>query len=938
MLGIEEVVAIGYGTQKKMTLTGSVAAIRSEDIITTKNENVQNMIAGKITGVRVTQRSAEPGDFNTEFDIRGFGSPLIIIDGVPRDNFTRLDAEDIESLSVLKDASAAVYGVRAANGVILITTKKGNQKPLELTYTGNYGIQMVSYPLPSVGAVDYMIMRNEINMHNPDGGSPVYLEDEIAKYKDGTLQGTDWYDVCMKNSAPQTQHTLSAAGGNEKINYYTSLGYQYQEGFFTSGDLNYDRFNIRSNISSELANHLTMELRLNGIMDQRNQPYNDIEENIINHFRRASPLQSVYANYNPGFLQEGWVAGYNPFAMVSADITGYREYNNKWFQSSLSLDYDIPFVDGLKVKTMISYDTRIGDNKFYEREYNLYNYDEISDTYTPVTHQAPGKVTRQFNNSQSYLYQFSLNYQRLFSQKHNISALLLWEGSRRDGDNFYALREVSLDLDQLFAGNSQNQIGNSNVKSLYQDANLGLVGRLGYDFKSKYLFEYSFRYDGSSKFGPEYQWGFFPSVSAGWRISEENFWKNLKLSFINNAKLRVSYGIMGDDQASSYQFISGYEYPASGSPYGWYGKAPGGHMFGGKYIAGASSLGIPNPMITWYTSRIFNSGVDFDIWSGLLGFSFDCYTRKRSGLLTTRAQSLPSVVGAGLPQENLNSDLTKGYELEIGHRNRIGSLIYNVKGVFSLTHSKNLYVERAEAGNSYENWRNNQNDRFKGITFGYDYFGQFQSYEEIAHDPVYVDRSTLPGDYNYTDWNGDGMISDLDMHPICYTGIPLINFGLTIGADYKGFDLNFVFQGAAYNNIFLERHLYVAGWGDPLANMLTQFLDRWHPADPTKDPYDPNNEWIKGYWAYTGTKADVASMFRINNSDYFRLKSAELGYTLPDLLTKKVGIKTTRIYLNTYNILTFSKRKWIDPETPSDNYGNLYPLNKKIALGLTVKF
>lgn len=932
---LDEVVVVGYGTQKKVTLTGAVSAIKSEDLITTKNENAQNMLTGKIPGVRVMQKSAEPGSFNNNFDIRGMGDPLIIIDGVPRDNMTRLDPNDIESMSVLKDASAAIYGVRAANGVVLITTKKGKEGRVELEYSGNIGWQNPSGAVKSVSAADWMTLKNEKSMHNVNGGTLLYSLDEIEAYRNGTKQGTDWYDAVMRPLAPQTQHTLSARGGNEKTHYYMSAGYLYQESFLRSNSLSYDRFNVRSNVTSKITDRLTVDLNMSGIMDQKDQPYQNSDW-IIRAMQRSPATQPIYANNNQDYLLYGWIEGDNPVAMMDADQVGYKKYNNKWFQTSAQATYDLPWIEGLQAKGMFSYDYQIADNKIYARTYNEYEYDDATGEYLAREREGTSTFRREHYTKQSWLYQVSLNYNHTFNDTHNVSGLLLLEGQRRDGDNFFAKREMALDLDQLFAGNTTNQEGNMSTgdNDLYQEANMGLVGRFGYDYKSKYLAEFSFRYDGSSMFGSGSQWGFFPSGSIGWRISEEDFWKSSKLSFIDNAKIRASYGKLGDDSASSYQFITGYTYPASGD----YNKRPGGYVFNGSYVNSTANKGIANTNITWYIAKTFDVGLDLDAWNKLLGISVDYFSRTRTGLLATRSTSLPSVVGASLPQENLNGDFTHGFDLEVSHYNRIGNFGYNLKGIFSYVRTKDTYVERGTSGNSYENWRNNTNDRYQNIVWGYGDGGRYTSYGDIANSSVYTGYATLPGDYKYLDWNGDGIISDLDKYPIGYENRPLINFSLNIGADWNGFDLNLLFQGATMQyNRYIEQ-LREPMWGNDYSNALDYFMDRWHPVDPTADPYDPSTEWVSGEYAYTGTLADEYSAYNVHNSSYIRLKSAELGYTFPQKWIGRSGIKNLRLYVNGYNLFTI-KGVPFDPEhSGNDSYGNLYPLNRTFSVGVNVKF
>lgn len=933
---LDEVVVVGYGTQKKVTLTGAVSAVKAEDIIATKNENAQNMLTGKVAGLRVVQKSSEPGAFNNNFDIRGLGTPLVIIDGIPRDNFSRMDANDIESFSVLKDASAAIYGVRAANGVVLITTKSGKSEKTELNYSGNVGWQMPSGLPHVVNAVDWMTLWNEKKMHNANGGSLRFSDDDFAPYLNGTLRSTDWYDAVIRKTAPQTQHNISATGGNEKTHFYMSAGYQGQEGIFKSGDFDYQRFNLRSNVSSQITNRLKVDLNVTGIMDKQERPWESADA-IIRSLWRSAPIQSVYANNNPEYLQQGLVDGSNPVAMMDKGMSGYNQWNRKWFQSSVTATYDVPGIKGLSAKAVFSFDFNMEDNKKYQKAYNQYNYQDVDNTYRSNIRNNPSKLTREYYKKESLLYQFSLNYTRQFNQAHNVNALLLWEGSKRTGDNFYALRELGLDLDQLFAGNTTNQEGymNTDGGALYDKANLGLVGKFGYDYQSKYLAEFSFRYDGSSMFMSGGQWGFFPAGSMGWRFSEENFWKDSNLAFLTNGKLRASYGKMGDDSASSYQFITGYIYPAGGDR----NKLPGGHVFDGTYINSAKNKGIANRNITWYIAKTFDIGLDLEAWNGLLGLSADYFSRARSGLLATRAASLPDEVGADLPQENLNSDLTRGVELELNHRHMIGEFSYRAKGLVSFTRIMKKHVEKARAGNSYENWRNNENDRYQGIWWGYGDVGRYGSYADIAGSPIYVGRGQLPGDYIYEDWDGDGQITDHDRYPIAMRGDgPLVNFSLDLGAEYKGFDLNILFQGAAKVYCAYGEQLREPLWGSDYSNAMTQFMDRWHPVDPKADPYDPNTQWVSGYHGYTGSLPEFDSFFSIHNAAYLRMKSIELGYTLPTKWTEKVGVKNARLYVNGYNLLTITGLKDVDPEHTNDGEGYNYPLNKTVSVGVNIKF
>ncbi len=936
-VGIQEVVAVGYGTQRKATLTGAVSAVKGADIVTTKNENAQNMLAGKISGVRVTQKTSEPGAFNNNFDIRAMGSPLIIIDGIPRtsEDFQRLDPNDIDNMSVLKDASAAIYGVRAANGVVLVNTKKGTSNKLELNYSGSFTWQVPSGMPSTVDAIGYMTLRNEAAMHNINGGSPIFNDQQFDDYRTGKKQSTDWYPLVFANYAPQTMHNLNATGGNDKTTYYIGLGYQSQDGFFKSNDLKYSKYNVRSNVTTKITDRLTLDLNLNLVMDQQDRPYQDSWW-IIRSFWRQGPQIPAYANNDLTKPYHGLIEGDNPISFMDKNIVGYKQLNSKWAQSSASLKYDIPGVKGLFAKGLFSYDYNVSNSNVFQKEYNQYRYDVASDTYTKFTRQSPNRISREAYFKTQTLAQASLNYEGTFN-KHQVGGLVLWEAQKRNSDNFSAQRDLGLQLPYLFAGVATGQLAtmNSSADALYENSNLALVGKFNYAFDNKYLAEFLFREDGSSKFAKGSQWGFFPAASLGWRISEEKFIKEAAgLSFINQLKVRASYGKTGDDGASSYQFISGYNYPSSTDNRNF----TGGYLFDGSFNASADNKGIPNPNITWYTAKTFDVGADFEGWNGLFGATVDYFSRNRQGLLATREGGIPTVVGAGLPQENLNSDRTYGFELELSHRNHIGDFNYNVKGMFSLARVKRLYVEHGAIGSSWNNWKNNQNNRLQGVQSGLQGDGQYQSWEEILSSPTYIGRGTIIGDYKYEDWNGDGEINGNDNHPTRFNQYPWMNYSMILDASYKGFDLNLLIQGSAMSSLVYGEQLRQPMWGSGESGAMVQFLDRWHPVDPKADPYDPQTIWQSGHYAYTGTLPDENSTFNVENSAYLRLKSVELGYTIPSPWITRAGIKNLRVYVNAYNVFTITKVDYVDPEHPNDTYGYLYPLNKTYSIGLNIKF
>lgn len=939
---LDDVVVIGYGTQKKATLTGAVSAIESDDLVVTKNQNAQNMLTGKVPGVRVIQKTSEPGEFNNQFDIRGFGSPLIVIDGVPRGNMERMDPNEIESITVLKDASAAIYGVRAANGVVLITTKRGQRNETRVEYNMYYGIQVPAEVLKPVGAVDRMTLFNEKTMRGDLVNSTLkYSDAQIEEYLSGKKKSTDWYDIIMRDYAPQQSHNLSVSGGGEKVDYYVSFGYMDQEGFFTSNSIDYNRYNLRSNINAQVTKDLRLSVKLAGMIDQRTGNSKDSWE-IFKNLWRSSPNDPVYANNTAPYYQAPESSDDHPLALIDKNATGFKDRGNKSFNSTFEAEYTLPWVKGLSVKGMYSYDVNIYDQTTYTKSYNVYTYNEASNSYSGTAHLAPSKLERVYSPSWSTLWQASVNYDNTFGD-HHVTGLLLYEEAHSQGDNITASRNMTIDLPYLFAGESDSQVGTANPGNITETASRGLVGRLNYDYKGKYLAEVSFRYDGSSKFPVNSQWGFFPAASIGWRISEEPFIKD-NLSFIDNLKIRASYGKMGDDSASDYQFVSGYDYPNTSG--GMYNNYPTGYMFGGAYTNALGFRAVANPNITWYTVKTVNIGLDADFWRGKLGVTFEIFQRDRDGLLADRLVSLPGTFGSTMPQENLNSDRTKGFEIELRHNNRIGDFSYGITGQVSLTRGMRCYYETNPAGNSYDYWRNRTLDRWNDIWFGYGASGRYTSYDQIYHS-IYSGSATLPGDYIYEDWNGDGTIDGNDMHPIATTtnpgsdwqdksNYPLLNFGFNISASWKGLDLNMLFQGAGMSYIAYGEQL-----STPLAfdgNALSMFLDRWHPVDPHAIPYDPATEWVSGYYSYGATTPDTNSEFMIQKGRYLRLKSLEIGYTLPKRWLAKLGVQRLRIFFNAYNLWTITGVRGVDPEKPTQLYGYMYPMNKTYNFGANLTF
>ena len=945
---LQDVVVVGYGTQKRGSITGSVAAVKGDEMVRTKNENPQNMLTGRVAGVRVWQKSSEPGSYNNNFDVRGMGTPLVIIDGVPRDmsDFQRMNADDIQDISVLKDASASIYGLRSANGVVLVTTKKGQAGQTKFSYNGSYTIQSPKSMPKLLDAYKTMTLYNERNLNNVNGGSKIYTDEMFDEFRNGTRRETDWNNLIFAKTSPQTNHNITVSGGNDKTQYFVSFGALYQEGFFKSGDLNYHKYNITSNLTTEVYRGLKLSLNINAMTDKQNNPY-CTSTDIIRNYWRQGVLFPAYADEAGTMLNyDGLDLEENTVAKMTADISGYRRYKQSQVLASGIVEYDFGtltnVLKGLKAKVMFSYDYHLNNNTIYRKQYYQYAYDPATQTYKQKLYasSAPSNLRREHYDTQQFLSQYTLSYNRDFGP-HSVAAVVGMETQRRTGDNFYAMRNLAFSSPYLFNGVEEGQVANSATGGIYSANYNAFIGRLNYSFAQRYLIEGQFRYDGSSKFAKGHRWGFFPSVSLGWVVSEEPWFKKIEfLKGVDQLKLRASYGEMGDDSGANYDWVAGYTYPSTSgnSEKGYYNQYAPGFIFGSQFVYAATPMAIPNELISWYKAKTFNVGVDFDTNNKLFGFSLDYFSRKMTGLYEYRTSVFPTVIGAKPPRENANSSRNFGMELELRHHNRIGrDFVYNVKGIVTITRQKYLTaIQNGPYANAYDQWRNdNLNNRYQGVQFGYEGNGRYQNWDEIWNETLYHEKDLLPGDYKYLDWNGDGEINSQDEHPYAFDQTPWMNYSLSIDCAYKGFDFSMLWQGSALGSMSYEEPLYSI-WGQNGGGALEQYWDRWHPADENADPYDPNTKWVKGYYAYTGHYPSANSTFNRVSTAYLRLKQIELGYTLPKW--KAFPSLNLRVYANAYNLLTITGVKFVDPEHPSDDLGRLYPLNRTYTFGVQVSF
>ena len=844
--------------------------------------------------------------------IRGFGSPLYVIDGVVRDSgdggseFQRLNPEDIENISVLKDGAAAIYGMNAANGVVIITTKKGRKGKARFNYNGSFTAIFPTSMMKVMNAAQYAEISNELSMNA--GTGPTTTPEELAKWQAGGpgYESTDWLDAVFKKSAGSQQHTLSVEGGSDKMTYYASFGYAHDGDLTRGGDFNYERYTMRSNFTAQLSKYLKAEVNVSGRYDVTNAPIQGVFD-LLFKSTLMRPTSGVYANNNSEYYNAAYPFLDNPVAAMNGDLTGMNTSRGRSLQSTATLTYDVPWVKGLKAKLMTSYDASDNRTSHERKLYQLYSYNSQNESYdVSKTINDPSSLYVNMNNGNNLNIQAQLSYSTTIARDHNISLMAMYEMNHGWNDNVSATREYEIYSKPILDLGSQTNIQNSGGYG--ETANISYLGRLNYDYQGKYLLEGAFRYNGSYRYAPGSRWGFFPVVSAGWRMSEESFIKD-NISFVSNLKLRASYGETGIDAGNEFQFIEGFTMGSKGYEF-----------VDGTQTNGVLTPALINKNLTWITTRTYDLGVDITLWDGLLDFTFDVYRRDRDGLLATRGSQLTNTFGASLPEENLNADRTEGIEFTLGHRNKIGQVSYGVQGNFNFARSKMTRQIHGEYESSWDVWKSATEGRWSGIGWGYTTAGQFQNYDQIYNAPVQSgDRGNtmiLPGDYYLQDVNGDGYIDGNDMKPKYYgLNMPALNYGVTLTAE---------------------------------GNSSAYLYDRWH----REDPFDANSNWIPGRFPAArvanynpmGNNAQETDRNTVDGS-YLRLKSLEVGYTLPQRWASHVGLQNLRVYVNAYNIFTFcdsylKKDLKLDPEKTAgqDNRMMNYPLSSSINFGVNVSF
>ncbi len=909
-----EVIIVGYGSQKKVNLTGAVVAVDGQKLKEMPVANTTNSLAGRLPGVIVQQNSGEPGYDGATIRIRGFADdPLCIVDGVEMD-FSRVDPNDIESFSVLKDASAAIYGARAGNGVILVTTKRGKKsEKTNVELSTSYGWQGSTVYPEYVNAAQYMELVND---YQPG----TYSQDTINAYLSGKAQSTDWYNETFRKTAPIRRSNVNVSGATEKVSYFMSYGNLVQESILKSNDTKYSQNNIRSNISADLTSRLKVSLDIAYRDEQREYPAASLSS-IMEKVGFAMPMYpAVYPDESkPSYSG----AGIAPNYVSQANVTGYSKSNYRNLSNSFTADYKIPYVDGLSAKAFFNYTTYDDKAKSFNKNHSYYLYDPASGIYQEVVAAAKSSISLKETYKRDVLKttQFSLNYEKQFDN-HNIKVLALYEGIDGNSANFSASKTggfISSAIDQLNMSTTEEQGINGSESETGRQS---FLGRINYNYSEKYLVEALFRYDGSPKFASNKRWGFFPAVTFGWRLSEEDFIRNL--AFIDNLKLRASVGQMGYDNISSFNYLTGYNVDYT-------------YVFGSDIQKGIVSKGLADVNSTWETMTMYNIGYNLSMWNRKLYSEFDLFYRYRDGILGKQDKSLPYTFGATLPYVNLNSQSNRGFELMVGHEHKIADVRYWVEGNMSFARAKWDNYDEPEYADAETRARYQNSGQNVNRYFGIEALGIFTSEQEIIDWPVDQDgnldngknHNIKPGDIKYADYNNDGLINDLDYHEIGKSTIPEIYYGINIGAEYKGIDLSMLWQGASNYNIMFQNEAqrpFLNG-----ATPLAMFMDRWTEQNNSADASFPRTCGPAG-----NSNNYYTSTFWLQDGSYLRLKNVTLGYSFEAALLQKIKIEKLRVYFSGVNLLTFTDVYPYDPETPDKARGWDYPQQRTFMFGLVL--
>jgi TonB-linked SusC/RagA family outer membrane protein len=835
----------------------------------------------------------------------------------------------IENISILKDGAASIYGARAGNGVILVTTKRGLVQKPTITLNTDYTLQGVTNMAKTLSSGQWAQLARErhLNAGLPEETAPFTAED-VAKYfagNDPAYPSSDWYSFTFRKWAPQQNHNLSIRGGSEKIKYMGFFGYQKQETMAKRNGGDFSRFNIQSNIDATITSRLTLSVDL--LAEYANTDF-------AGRLASSSYWQDLYTTRpwypttlpDPSKLASGGIDTGSAALSSNKEIYGYTLRKNRDLRGSVTFSYDVPFIDGLKAKAFINYRDWQTYGKNFSKPYSWYTYNYSANEYTLIgSSRTAADASESVEFNRQLTQQYSLNYDRLFGNVHHLTALALFESVDYAGNNFSAARRDFLtpEIEQLFAGSTASQTNNGSASEM---GRASVIGRINYSYDDKYLLETILRADASAKFSEEKRWGYFPSVSLGWIISREQFMRSL--SALDFLKLRAGYGSSGYDAVGNFQYLTGFQI---GGIYQW----------GDRFVSGLATTGMANPLLTWEKMGIYNVGVDFSMLKRKIYGSLETFYRMRNGIPATRNISVPSTFGATMPMENINSLKDRGFELSLGTAGTQGDFIYDITANLSWSRAKWDHYDEPLYEDPDQKRLNQRSGQWTDCVVGYIADGLFTSQEEINALPYQYaalggNGSLRPGDVKYKDINGDGVLDWKDQQEIGKGSTPHWFYGLNASFSYKGFDLVAMFQGAF-------------GYSTSIAGIYT-FSDtyyklRWTEANNNSQALIPRPEGsvsngLVSVALQTAAASEWTSDYLLKSTFYLRLKNISLGYTLPKEWVNKVGIEKVRLHISGTNLFTLSSlsKYYIDPEAPSGSITAYYPQQRTISFGLNLNF
>lgn len=931
---LDEIVVVGYGKQKKESVTASIASIGTKELVQTPQSNISNMLVGRLPGLIATQRSGAPGEDASDILIRGVSTftdntaPLIMIDGVERSSFDDIDPNEIQTLNILKDASAtAVYGVRGANGVILITTRKGEVGAPKISYSGNFALQSPT-ALPSyLNSADYATLYNEALRNDSYTNGTVYTPKfssiDIDLYRNGydpiMHPDVDWVEEFLKDVSFRTHHNINVSGGTEKVKYFISLGYYDQNGIYKHTKLDKDhdvnprntRYNFRTNLDFQITRDLSASMQMSMQVSDTKSPANG-NNSIWKVISNSNPLNTPGLVDGKVILVENALGVENPW--VSLLTWGYHKDRSNNINTTFRLNYDLSriLLKGLSLHGSVSYDSYYYSRKTFGKTYPIWHASRDLENpgnilVVPDNEETNWSVSHSWGKNRKVYLEFGIDWARKFGN-HNLTALILYNQSK-----YYS---PSLEY---------------YVPNAYQ----GIVGRITYDYGSRYLVEFNMGYNGTENFAKGKRFGFFPAVSLGWVISQEPYFP--KNDYVVFLKLRGSYGEVGNDKIGGDRFLY------RPSTYGEAENQPiNSYNFGDASSPNTSLMIVEtklgNPDLTWEKARKWNVGLEMNMFKSHLKITADVFHERRNNILANR-NTEPVLIGASLPAYNFGEMENKGWEIDVTYRNSIKDFNYWIRGNYSFARNKILFMDEINQQYAYQQRTGRRKDQFFGLISD----GFYNSWEEVnALDrPIssWNGNKLQPGDIKYVDVNHDGIIDQYDAVPIGYSPIPEIVYGVSFGMDWKGFDLSVLFQGATNVSIkYFGRALWPFINSRESAKSLIKerwTAERYAAGEPISFPrlsMNPSKNNDNNY---------QDSDFWIRDASYLRLKNIELGYTFRRNKTKKLGIQSVRLYFSGSNLFTWTEVIDLDPEAPSKNGSveiNTYPLQKVYNLGVNINF